>query len=638
MPVALRVMAWAAAVATLALASLWGPAARAQSVEDLQHMSVDDLTKIDVTSTTKTAQPLSDAPAAIYVITHDDIVRSGAQTVPEMLRLAPNLQVAQTSAHSWVITARGFNGNSQAQSFSDKLLVLIDGRTVYSPLFSGVYWDMQDVPAQDIDRIEVISGPGATLWGANAVNGVVNIITRSSAQIQGLTLEAGGGNLQTTATAQYGGKIGDSVTYRVYAKSFMGYDTLTAAGARDADGWTRPQAGFRVDWAASPTDKVTFQGDAYRGVDTETGGDETISGDNVMARWNHSWDGGQTLQVQTYYDRVERATEGGGRFILNTYDVDAQNSFALGARNTVVWGGGLRLERYGITPNAGLSFTPESRSLNLSNVFVQDSIALTPATTLLLGLKVEDDPYTGANVLPTARLSWKASDTTLLWGAVSRAIRAPTPFDEDVVEKSGGATFLTGDPSFDPETVTAYELGARLQPTPRLSFSVSTYYNVYNDLRTIEITPVTLIPLHWANGMRGDTYGLEAWGDYRLTSWWRLSASVNLMHENLSFKPGASGILGVAQAGDDPTSQAQLRSSMNLGRQFTFDADLRYVGALPNPRVTAYTEADSRLGWNLTDRIQFSVSGFNLLHKYHQEYPGADAVPRSVFADVRLRF
>ena len=614
--------------------------AHAQSVEDLRNLSIGELSDIDVSSVTKTTQPLGDAPAAIYVITHDDIIRSGAQSVPEMLRLAPNLQVVQTSASNYVVTARGFSGNSAAQAFSDKLLVLIDGRSVYTPLFSGVYWDMQDVLPEDVERIEVISGPGATLWGANAVNGVINIITRKSSETQGGVLDVGAGNLGRSASLQYGGRISPDLTYRLYAKGFIDNDTETPAGAKAHDGWYKPQGGFRIDWTPG-ADAVTLQGDAYQGAEEQAGADdESISGRNVMARWTHGFSGGSSLQVQAYYDRTSRSTAGGGgSFALDTYDLDLQHSFTLDAHNDLVWGGGFRISEYEIVNNDSLLFIPTSRTLNLGNAFIQDSLSLGPALKLILGLKLENDPYSGLTPLPSARISWKASNSTLLWAAVSRAIRSPTPFDVDVQERLGGMLFLTGNEDFQPETLTAYELGARIQPSSRLSVSVSAYYNVYDDLRSIEVQSGGFLPLHWGNMMQGRTYGVEAWGDYRVTDWWRLTAALEVQHESFSFKPGASGILGVAQAGDDPHHQASLRSSMNLGRAFTLDADLRYVGVLPDPHVPSYVELNGRLGWNVTERVQLSLSGFNLLHDRHMEFPApANAIPRSVFAEARLRF
>jgi iron complex outermembrane receptor protein len=611
-------------------------------VEDLRELSIDQLAQVQVTSVAKSPEPLSDAPAAIYVISHDDIIRSGAISLPEILRLAPNLDVVQTSASSYIITARGFSGNVTDQNFTNKLLVLIDGRSVYTPLYSGVYWDVQDVPPEDIERIEVISGPGATLWGANAVNGVINIITRKSSQTQGGVIDIAGGSLGMSIGVQYGGRISDDLTWRVYAKSFTEYDTVTASGAKADDDWSKPQGGFRLDWTPTAADAVTFQGDAYSGDESQAGEpDQYISGGDLETRWTHAWQDGSSLQVQADYDQTDRGTpDGDGHFTLATYDLDVQDSFAPDARNEVVFGGGLRFSRYAIAGSASLLFEPPRRWLDLSNAFVQDTFSVTRALKLIAGLKLEDDPFSGLAVLPDLRLSWKPVDQAMLWAAVSRAIRSLTPFDRDVVEKIGPTVFLIGGPDFQPETLTAYELGARVQFTPRLSFSISGYYNAYDDLKTIEPAPGGFIPLRWGNMMDGYTYGFEAWGEYRLAPWWRLDASFDDLEEHLTFKAGASGLLGTAQAGDDPEHQASLKSSMDLPHNVTLDADLRYVSALPDPAVPAYVELNGRIGWNINEHVQLSLSGFNLLHAHHLEFPAseANAAPRSVLAELRLRF
>ena len=630
-------MAWAA------VAVVFGGNASAESVDDLRHMSLSELGSIDVTSVQKTPQALADAPAAIYVITHEDAVRSGARTLAEILRLAPNLQVYQTSASHYVVTARGFNGNTGAQNFSNQLLVLIDGRTVYTPLFSGVYWDMQDVPPEDIERIEVIRGPGATLWGANAVNGVINIVTRKSSATQGGFLDVHAGNLEHGFTAQYGGRLTDALTYRLYIKDEIYDQTETPAGGPAHDAFSKPQGGFRLDWTPNATDTVTLQGDAYVGAAENRGAaPEDIAGRNLTARWSHDWNDGSALQVQAYYDRTGRATEnGGGDFHVDTYDLDVQQSFSPSRRHHLVVGGGLRLSDYRVNGTPSLFFTPASRRLILGDVFGQDSITLGAGFTLILGLKLEDDPYSNLTPLPSARLSWTPSAGTLVWAAVSRAIRAPTPFDRDVQERVGTAVSLSGG-DFQPSTLEAYEAGVRVEPSSNLSLSVSAFYNTYDQLRTIEKVPSSIygLSLVWGNGLRGDTYGLEAWGDYRVTPWWRLSAGFNALRERFEFKPGATRLIGVSQIGDDPHYQASLKSSMNLGRDVMLDADLRFVDALPNPRLPAYEELNARIAWNLTPRVQLSVSGFNLLHERHLELPPseASAIPRSVLAGLLWRF
>jgi iron complex outermembrane receptor protein len=611
------------------------------STSALKDLSVEELMNIEVTSVSKTAAPLSTAPAAIYVITHEDVVRSGATSLPEVLRLAPNWQVVQISASNYTITARGVSGNSADQNFSDKLLVLIDGRSVYSPLYSGVYWDAQDVSLEDIERIEVISGPGATLWGANAVNGVINIITRPALDAKGGDVAVGGGNLEKAATAHVGGSITDDLTFRVYAKGFERGSLDLPKGTSADDGWSKTQAGFRTDWTPA-ANTVTVQGDVYRAnekqVDTT---DQSNAGANLLARWQRQLAGDSALQVQAYYDETQRFNGGGGGgFVLSTYDLELQHSFRLGSANDLVWGAGERVSRYGITNTPTFLFLPDQRTLSLANAFVQDAITLAPKLKLTLGAKLEDDPYSGTTPLPNVRFSWNVSDAAFLWSAVSRAIRSPTPFDRDVVEYIGTTLFLTGGGRFKPEKLTAYELGYRGQPSSRVSISVSTFYNSYGDLRTIEFDPTTLLPLHWGNLMQGHTYGAEAWANYQFSEWWVITLAFTQLYESLHFNAGSSGLLGVAQAGDDPSHQAHLRSAMNLTSNLTLDADLRYVSTLPNPNVHAYDELNARLGWQIAKQWDAALSGRNLLHAHHQEFtvPPSDAISRSVMLEARWKF
>jgi iron complex outermembrane receptor protein len=633
----------AGSVALSLAGAVWADATAPASVEDLRDLSIDQLATIQVTSVAKRPQSLSDAPASIYVITHDAIMRSGAISLPEILRLAPNLDVVQVSASQYIITARGFSGNLNDQNFTNKLLVLIDGRSVYTPLYSGVYWDMQDVPPEDIERIEVISGPGATLWGANAVNGVINIVTRNATQTQGGVVDVAAGSLGSSVTAQYGGKVGEDLTYRLYVKTLNEEETLNADGSRAGDAWSKPQGGFRFDWTPTKADSVTFQGDGYAGAENQPGQpDQDISGGNFLTRWNHVSADGSDLQVEAYYDRADRTTAGtSDGFRLDTYDIEAQDAFSLGTRNDLVVGAGFRDSQYVINGTPTFYFVPGSRSLLLGDIFVQDTFSITDRLKLTGGLKLEDDPYSGLTDLPDLRLSWKPAEGLLLWSAVSRAIRSPTPFDRDVVEKIGPTVYLVGDPDFQPETLTAYQLGARAQVSPRLSFSISTFYNAYDQLKSIEITPVSFLPLRWGNLIKGDAYGAELWGEYRLASWWRMSASFDELQENFSFKPGASGLTGLAQVGDDPRHQATLRSSFDLAHGISLDGDLRYVSALPDPALPAYVELDGRLAWNATQHIQIGLAGLNLLHAYHFEFPaseGATAVPRTFLAEVRWHF
>jgi len=612
----------------------WSADGRAQSIEELRDMSITDLSNFDISSVTKSAGTLGEAPASIYVITHDDIVRSGNITLPGMLRLAPNLQVMRGGNGGLIVTARGLSGNAAAQSFSNKLLVLIDGRSVYSPLYSGVYWDMQDLLPEDIDRIEVISGPGATLWGANAVNGVINIITRPAGATQGIYATGVVGNRTRDAGLRYGGRVGDTINYRLYAKGHRNSDTGDTV---NNDSW-RVQGGFQVDWNPSDTDRLMVQGDAYWGSRGRTlAAREEIHGRDLLARWNR--DGADSsLQIQAYYDRTGRKTRaGGGKYVLDTGDIDIQHSFTAGAAHNIVWGGGARINRYKIDGTANFLFTPPKRSQFLANIFIQDSVALTPELTAIAGLKLEKDPYSGTALLPSARLSWKPDASLLLWAAASRAIRSPTPFDRDVVERVGGADFLIGPSTFRSEKLTAYEAGTRLIASSQASLSISVFYNVYDDLRSIEPAPGGFLPLQWGNGIKGHSYGFDSWADLRLTDWWRIKPGYSLLIQRFRFKPSSSGLLFTEQVGNDPKHRMTLRSSMDIGPRLNLDADLRYVSSLPNPRISGYVELGARVGYLLSQQAELSVSGFNLLHKRHLELPATEAspVPRSVFVALK---
>jgi iron complex outermembrane receptor protein len=501
---------------------------------------------------------------------------------------------------------------------------------------------MQDVLPEDVERIEVISGPGGTLWGSNAVNGVVNIITSKAGDTAGGFIALGVGDQYSSAALQYGGKLADNLDYRIYARDFYQRAFNNAAGVNAHDGWSKPQGGFRLDWTA-PRDFVTLQGDVYGGVEGQLGlPNQVIGGGNITAHWQHVIDDDSSLQILTYYDETERNVLNGGGFTLNNYDFELQHNFRLGSWNSIVWGVGDRIEQYALTDRVGaansLLWRPGRRTLNLANLFARDSIALSDSVQLMVGLKLENDPYSGISPMPSGRLAWQVTGTDMVWGAISRAVRSPTPFDTDVVEQLGTVTFLTGNLNFLPETVTAYELGYRGQWGDRLTISVSAFENVYDNLRSIEPTPVVVLPLMWGNLMQGDVHGVEVWASFQALDWWRLNAGVSAQHEDLSFAPGASKLLGIAQAGDDPHHQASLRSSMNLPYDINFDADFRYVGYLPDPRVPEYVEMNARLAWKASDTLTFALSGFNLLHGQHMEYPASDLIRRSVYLETRLRF
>jgi iron complex outermembrane receptor protein len=611
--------------------------------EDLSGLTIEQLAQIEVRSASKREEPLSVVSKSLYVIDHDAIVRSGAVTIPEILRLAPNLQVYQQTPAHWVVTARGLSGNPGVQSFSNKLLVLVDGRTVYTPLFSGVYWDLPDVLPDDIERIEVISGPGATLWGANAVNGVINIITRSAgATSSGAFVDAEAGTVQQAAGVRFAGRAGQDVAYRVYGR-WLRQDAAELAGGGSAeDGWHRLGGGFRLDWTPAQADTVTLQGDIFDGRESERArAHEDVSGHNLVLRWNRDMASRGNFQAQAFYDHFRRADRpSGGSFYADTYDVDVQHSFAAGRRNDVVWGGGARLVHYRIDGTPSLFFDPASRNLFLGNIFAQDTLALSKAVSVTAGIKAEHDPYVGFSLLPDLRVAVKPGGSALLWAAVSRAVRSPTPFDEDVQERVGTIVALSGNRQFRTEKLTAYELGLRAQPLSGLSFSVTGFYHDYDDLRSVEFGtgPATVLNLHWGNALAGHSYGLESWASASPLPWWTLSAGAALLHEDFHFKPGATAtVIGTSQNGADPAHQFTLRSSMNLGRSVMFDLDLRSVGQLKGSDVSGYTELGGRVAWNVSQHLALTISGANLLHKSHVEYPGGDAISRKVLAGLQWR-
>jgi iron complex outermembrane receptor protein len=639
---AIKLTALVFSAATVACGTIVDVHADELSTNSLKSLSIEELTNLEVTSVSKVAEPLSEAAAAVYVITREDIRNSGARSLPEILRLAPNLEVAQITSSSYAITARGFNGPA-----ASKLLVLIDGRSVYTPYHSGVSWDVQDVPPEDIERIEVISGPGATLWGANAVNGVINITTRKATDTQGASLNAGGGNLEQRGSVQFGSRLGNAIGYRGYVDAFHYDDDVTATGANAEDAWHKTQGGFRLDWTP-PADMVTLQGDFYRGSEVLFDSpDEEISGRNVLGRWNHAFGDGSALQVQAYYDYTNFSLPGVGTDDLNTYDLDVQHSLTWKSQN-IVWGGGIRSERDDfptvLSSVQFLIFSPTARTLNYENAFVQDSISVTPAVKLILGLKYELDAYTRGEPLPNARLSWKVSDKNLIWGAISRAVRAPSRLDRDLSEIVDSVVYVKGG-DFQDERLTAYELGYRAEPSARSSVSVSTFYNVYTDLRSAEYSPGPALPVTFANEMAGNTSGVEIWGNYQIQDWWRLGAGANWLHENLHFEPGSSAIGGTALAGNDPSYQISLRSTMTLASKWLLNLDLRQIGALPEPVSPSYTELNAHIAWTVSRSVSLDLSGSNLIHPHHLEFGTAAAplqlgatgveVGRSVFVGIQ---
>ncbi|HXC25641.1 MAG TPA: TonB-dependent receptor plug domain-containing protein, partial [Gemmatimonadaceae bacterium] len=572
--------------------------------------------------------------SAIQVITGEEIRRSGATTLPEALRLASNLFVAQSNAHDWAITARGFNGAPLSNNtLADKLLVLIDGRTVYTPLFGGVFWDVQNVLLEDVDRIEVISGPGGALWGANAVNGVINVVTKSATESQGMYVAATGGSLvHDVGEIRYGGKAGSNLSYRVYGLRTDRNSTDLPAGNDANDAWDITQGGFRMDYAASEQNALTLQGDVYKGnegIPVAT----RLDGQNMLGRWTRTFSDQSDLQVQMYFDRTWRQLPSSTfRDHLQTYDADVQQRFPLGARNDMVVGAGYRVMQDNVHNSVPLSINPEQRTLQLFNGFIQDEVALVPGRwQLTLGTKFEHNDYSGAEWEPSVRMAWTPPGRQTVWGAVSRSVRSPSRFDVDISTPGIG-----GDSTFDAEAVVAYELGYRVQPTDKVSLSIATFYNQYTDLRSINLNPVPPPPLIVANDQRGDSRGIELSGNLQVTEWWHLRGGYTYFTKQLR-PTTATVVSGSAEfEGDDPNNQTLLQSIMDLPANLQCDVVARHVGTLPSPAVPAYTSADVRLGWHHR-ALELSVVGQNLLAPRHAEFTSLE-IPRSVYGKIAVRW
>jgi iron complex outermembrane receptor protein len=610
-----------------------------QSSQDLTEWSLEKLLDTKVTSVSKKEERLSEAPAAIHVISQQDIRRSGVMSIPEALRLAPNLHAAQVDSSQWAIGARGFNSY-----VANKLLVLIDGRSVYTPLYAGVFWDVQDTLLEDIDRIEVISGPGATLWGANAVNGVINVITKSAKETQGALLLGGGGTeWRGFGGVRYGGQLASNVHYRVYAKYFDHASTVLTNGSSANNPWSKGQGGFRVDWDLSENDLVTFQGDIYDGrmdrpyVGTQFGDNSKITGGNLIGRWSKAFSQDSDLKLQFYHDRTRRRFTAGFDEDLSTYDLEFQHRFPVGQRNDIVWGANYRLHEDNVEGSALLAFAPPELSRQLFSAFAQDEIELVENRLhLTLGSKFEHNDYTGFEVQPSARLAWRLSERQTVWSAVSRAVRTPSRFDTDLRIPGAPPHLLTGNSDFVSEELLAYELGYRVRPSDKLSLSLSVFYNDYDDLRSFEPTsPFTYV---FANGLEGRTYGAEISGVYQVRDWWRLQAGYAFLEKDLVRKSGSLDPTQGTGEANDPDHQFSLHSSMDLPGNLELDAGFRYVDSLPLPVVPSYVELDVRLAWRPARNVELSVVGQNLLDNHHTEFRPGTEIQRSVYGKVTWRF
>jgi iron complex outermembrane recepter protein len=597
--------------------------------QDLSQLSIEELAQLPVRSASKQEEPLSAAPTALYVITGDDIAHSAAATLPEVLRLAPNLNVQQVNAREYAISARGFNGFET----SNKLLVLVDGRGVYSTLHSGVFWELHQPLLDDIAQIEVISGPGGTLYGPNAVNGVVSIATRDARDTLGGLVRGSYGSDERTIGARYGFALGSDAALRLYG-DYYGRDGLPdGVGPNLDDSVTGYQLGFRSDVGIGGSN-ATLSGDLFRNELDYLPGDHERGG-NLTAHWAGDLDARSSLSFQAYYDYFERRFQGASDS-LETVDLEGQYNLTSGP-HTLVAGAGVRTTRDTFSNNANFfQLVPSSRRLWILNGFIQDRFALTGALSLIAGVKIERSSFSGFEILPNLRLAWQPNARSLLWAAVSRAERTPSRIDRDL---SAAGVLIPAD-QFRSERLVAFEAGYRGQPSANTSFSLSLFYNRYDRIRTAAFIGNPL-PAQLQNNLKGYTYGLEAWGNWQTLPWWRLSAGLSLLGKRFHLAAGTSDITGAAALGDDPGYQLLLRSTMNLRPNLAFDAGFRAVGGLKTPDIPAYVEADARLGWRITDQVELFAAGNNLLHRTHAESNDVNRgqlAERSFNAGARLRF
>jgi iron complex outermembrane receptor protein len=581
-------------------------------------LSIEELLELDVSLPLRRQDRVMDVPAAIVVLTGEDLRRQGAVSLPEALRTVPGLFVGRFSGSSWIISSRGF-----ASTSANKLLVMIDGRSVYSPLFSGVFWNQQDTLLNDVDRVEVIRGPGASLWGSNAVNGVINVVSKSATATQGTLVTLGAGaEEQLQAGIRHGGRLG-SAAYRVYGKFFERDAADLADGADAQDGQRLGQGGFRLDREYS-TSAVTLQGDIYRtDVDTPSPVDIEASGANLLARWTRRPPSGRAeFQLQAFFDRTHRAVPNQAEETRNTIDVDANQRLAVSARHALNAGGSYRYSADETVASPLLAFEPADRGTHLLTAFVQDEFSITPKVLLVGGLKLEHNDYTGVEWQPTARARWMPGRSQTLWGAVSRAVRMPTRFDTDIRVFQGQALVATGSSDFASETVTAYESGYRVAPTRSLAFDVTLFRNHYDNLRTQEFRGGRIIV---GNRLNDSSTGATIVATLQPRPWARVTGSYTHLRHDLSLDPGSTDIYRGLFETIDPRHLGRVTARFDLPSRVELDLMTMFVASLPQivpavPGTPAFGEAGFRLAWRATDRLEAAVIGRDLLHGRHVEF------------------
>ena len=642
---------------------------QSSSAVDLTEVNLEDLMNLRVTSVSKHEQKLSRVAAAIFVIRQEDIRRSGATNLPDLLRMVPGVNVERIDANAWAISVRGFNAR-----YANKVLVLIDGRSAYTTSFSGVFWEQLDMPLDDIDRIEVIRGPGAAVWGANAVNGVISIITKSSRDTQGGVVTAGSGSdTHALGMLQYGGTAGNGA-YRVFGQ-YSNVGNSAMPGGRPAnDRWQRSHAGFRSDWGLSKQDSLVVEGDLFANqahetlhsfvqtpFDVQLPGTADAAGGDVLARWTHTLKGGSETVVQTYYDTYRRSDFSVPE-VFRSFDVDFQHHTNAG-RNEIVWGIGARANHSSLSPGYSLGFTPPGVTQGFYSAFFQDEIHLAPSLWLTAGSKLEHNAYTGWQTEPSLRLVMSPPHARwTLWAAASRAMRQPSRQDTDIqitlfeMAVSPGVlqvARLYGNPHIPNEEVRDYETGYRSNFTHNLSLDLTGFLSFYRRLETFEPqaikmvpgTPIEiLIPYVYDSKGSATTYGGEAALNWTVNSRWRISPSYAHLHAILGLDPTSQGVPNFPLDNAFPSNMAQLRSNVNLSRNAQFEQSVYYTARLPGSTIPGHARLDLRFAHRLTESAEFSVVGQNLLRDDHLEFvddTGAARsalVQRSAFAKLTWRF
>jgi iron complex outermembrane receptor protein len=618
--------------------------------QDLTQLSLDDLMNVNVTSVSKKEQKLSRTASAVFVIDSEDILRSGATNIPDLLRMVPGVDVAQIGANSWAISVRGLNA-----LFSNELLVMVDGRKVYTPTFGGVFWDTLDLPLEDIERIEVIRGPGGTIWGANAVNGVINIITKRAAETQGGMVVAGAGNIdQGFGTVQYGGRLGDGTNYRAFTKYFNQDHMPGLAGQEGADGWHLLRGGFRSDSDLSAKDTLMVEGDVYTGKEGDSASnfpsvtspgiqyiDVTVplSGGFLYSAWDHVFSPRSATTLEISFDRYKR--DDVLREHRNTYDVEFEHHFAWGERQDFVWGASYSNTDSHTHGDLTFSFDPANVNMQLFSLFIQDEIALCPDKLYLtFGSKLDHNYYTGFKLLPNARLAWTPGLRHMFWAAISRADRMPSEIDTSSRINFAGfpgpggiptLVALVGNPHFHNEGLTAYEAGYRTTVFEHLSIDLAAYYSNYDHQETTEpaapffettpAPPNLVLPVTYENLMHGEAHGLEVAMNWKTTDRWTLSPGYAFEQIHMHLDPSSLDTGSVAAAeGSSPVHSAQLRSNLDLRHGIAWDASAYFVDRLKMPVVASYTRVDTGLSWRWTEGLAVSLVGQNLARDRHLEF------------------